>query len=217
METNTLSHYVFVDFENVAKVDLRLIAGRSVQVTLMIGKNQRKLDLELVRQIQQESTKVVLKEVGASGRNALDLTLAYHLGQAVVAAPKSRFHIVSNDQDFDPLVEHLLRHQVWAFRHSTFSAQIFSTHPKKKAVSEPVLVPVEVPILDRFEKLVSRMTQPASARPKTRARLLAHIQTAYGHKIEDSEAGRYVDALVQRGVLVIEETDKIRYLGHEPT
>jgi len=41
-------------------------------------------------------------EVGVSGRNALDLTLSFYLGQAVLRAPKALFCIVSRDKDFEP-------------------------------------------------------------------------------------------------------------------
>src|SRR4051812_27262518 len=75
-------NHVFVDFENVPSVDLSLIRGRPVDVTLLIGEKQRRLDLDLVRQIHEHATQVSLVEVGASGRNALDLVLAWHLGHA---------------------------------------------------------------------------------------------------------------------------------------
>jgi hypothetical protein len=63
---------VFVDFENVHEVDLGLVEGKPVQVTLLIGKNQKKIDLALVQQIRRLAAQVALVEVGASGRNALD-------------------------------------------------------------------------------------------------------------------------------------------------
>eukprot|EP01031_Cornospumella_fuschlensis_P013228 gene13228-biopygen11165 len=70
-------HLVFVDFENVPALDLSAIEGKSARVTLLIGKNQKKLDLDLVRQIHRLAPQVDLVEVGASGHNALDLTLAF--------------------------------------------------------------------------------------------------------------------------------------------
>ena len=99
MPANTLTHYVFVDFENVPEVNLGLIEGKPVQVTLLIGKNQKKLDLALVQQIRRLASQVELIEVGASGHNALDLPLAYYLGQAVQRCPDAHFHIVSKDKD----------------------------------------------------------------------------------------------------------------------
>lgn len=203
---------MFVDFENVPNVDLRLIDGKSVKVTLLIGKNQKKLDLALVQQIQRQGPKVVLIEVGASGHNALDLTLGYYLGQAVLTAPKARFHIVSNDKDFDPLVAHLDGQGIRVFRHGAFSAQIFSRNARKIAppkCAAPVFK--DTPPVDRLAKLIARLTNPASARPKSRVSLLAHVSTAYGNKLSTLELRDVVDQLIERGVLSFDGTDKIKY------
>jgi len=61
--------------------------GKSVHVTLLIGKKQTKLDLALVQQMRRVPDQVELVEVGASGHNALDLTLAYYLGRAAERSP----------------------------------------------------------------------------------------------------------------------------------
>src|SRR5687767_7742057 len=76
------AHHIFVDFENVSFVDLDAIAALPVFVTLLIGKNQTKIDAVLVQQIHAHANKVRLITLGASGRNALDLTLSYYLGRA---------------------------------------------------------------------------------------------------------------------------------------
>lgn len=39
MPTETFTQYVFIDFENVPSLDLGLIEGKSVHVTLLIGKS----------------------------------------------------------------------------------------------------------------------------------------------------------------------------------
>ena len=49
MTTPALTHFVFVDLENVPVIDLGLVEGKPVHVTLMIGKNQKKMDLPLPR------------------------------------------------------------------------------------------------------------------------------------------------------------------------
>ena len=114
-------HHVFVDFENVPSVDLDVVEGRAVHVTLLIGRNQKKLELALVRQIHRLATQVELVEVGASGPNALDLTLAYYLGQAVQRAPDAQFYIVSRDKDFGPMIGHLQSKNIKVDRFGDFS------------------------------------------------------------------------------------------------
>ena len=120
MPDPAFAHFVFVDFENVPDVDLGLVEGKPVHVTLLIGKNQKKLDLTLVRQIHRLASQVELVEVGATGRNALDLTLAFYLGQSVHQRSSAQFHIVSKDQDFDPMIGHLVGRTVKVARCEAF-------------------------------------------------------------------------------------------------
>lgn len=210
MET-AAAHFVFVDFENVPTVDLESIGDKPVMVMLLIGKNQKKLDLALVHQILRHPAKVRLIEVGASGHNALDLTLAYYLGQAALHAPKAQFHVVSKDKDFDPLIAHLRRAHVQVTRHEKFAAlpflpQLVSSHPPKSAVPSKGAAPV-----DKFAKLIARLTNKSAPRPKKRAGLLAHINTAYGNKLSDAEQAAMAEDLITRGVITIDASDKVSY------
>ena len=212
MENTDLTHYVFVDFENVPNVDLRLIEGKSVKVALLIGKNQKKLDLARVQQIQRQAAKVVLIEVGASGHNALDLTLGYYLGQAVLTAPQAQFLIVSNDKDFDPLIAHLLGQGVRVCRQGEFSAQLFAPAPRKALPVKSAAPAVRSsPPADPLAKLVARLQNPASPRPVSRARLFGYVRTAYGNKLTEPAVHGLVDDLVKRGVLAIDGQGKVSY------
>jgi hypothetical protein len=216
--TSEIVHYVFVDFENVPTIDLGVIEGKPVHVTLMIGRNQKKIDLALVHQIKRHASRVELIEVGAAGHNALDLTLAYYLGQAVLGAPQAEFHIVSKDTDFDPLIAHLLAQKIRASRHGMFATLPFLPQPKpvapKKNPAAPknIAQPKEPSVADdKFGKLLARLKNHAGPRPKKRSSLLAHIQTAYGNKLPDEELNSLVDELTQRGILTIDAKDRVGY------
>ena len=206
------SHYVFVDFENVSNVDLRLIEKRSVLVTLLLGQKQKKLNVSLVHQIQRHVEQVRLIEVGASGRNALDLTLCYYLGQAVFSAPKARFHLVSKDHDFDPLIAHLQRDGIRVLRHRAFSKEMFAV--RSKATEQPLhLEPGEPEIVpvDRFAKLVLRLNRPSSARPKSEACLRAHIRTVYGNKLSEAGVIAVVNELIKDRIVAMDDAGKVQY------
>src|SRR5712671_5860251 len=100
-------NHVFVDFENVHKVDLAVIGNKAVSFTLLVGPRQTKLDVSLVEKLFERAVSVQLVRLTSAGRNALDFTLAYYVGRAVAADPTGYFHIVSKDMGFDPLIEHL--------------------------------------------------------------------------------------------------------------
>ena len=187
MPTDTFAHFVFVDFENVPDVDLTLVENRSVHVTLLIGKHQKKLDLALVRQIHRLAGQVELVEVGATGRNALDLTLAFYLGQSVQQRRTAEFHIVSKDQDFDAMKSHLTGSGVKLARCDAFHLLSFLPRPKPVASAKPAGVAAKAsatpkkPAEDRRAKVLARLRNPSSRnRPVTEATLRTYLKTALG-------------------------------------
>lgn len=74
--------HVFVDYENVQALDISVIGGKGVTFTLLLGSQERKLDVELVGQLFAHAASVELVRLAASGNNALDFTLAYYIGRA---------------------------------------------------------------------------------------------------------------------------------------
>jgi hypothetical protein len=223
MTTAAITHFVFVDFENVQQVDLGLVEGKPAHVTLLIGKNQKKIDLALVQQIRRLAAQVDLVEVGASGRNALDLTLAYYLGQAVLRDPSARFCIVSGDKDFDPMIAHLSGQGIKVVRCDSFAALPFlprpsRTTPVKAAIPVKPSAPVKAAASvkagasdDRFERLVARLQNNSGPRPKKKSSLLAHISTYFGNKLTAAEQNEKANELIRRGVLSLDAKGKIAY------
>jgi PIN domain len=209
METDSIAHFVFVDFENVPEVDLDLIGDRPVMVRLLIGKNQKKLDLALVQQIRRHAVRVELTEVGATGHNALDLTLAYYLGQAALQAPHAQFHVVSKDKDFEPLIAHLRAEKVRVFRHDTFAALSFLPQPKITAFPKGANPQKTAAPVDKFEKLIAHFQNTPASRPKKRTKLLAHINTTYGGKLSEAQQNEVAEKLIARGVITIDAAGKV--------
>lgn len=207
MTSASTSHFVFVDFENVPNIDLTSIGEKSVMVTLLIGKTQKKLDLELVQQIHRHAARIQLVEVGASGRNALDLTLAFYLGRAVEQSPDAHFHIVSKDKDFDPLISHLRKNKIHIFRHDTFAALPFLPQPKKNLSIEN---PSE-PVVDKLAKLIVHLQTKTKARPTRRKTLNTHINNFCGNLLSDEELAEIIHELVARDILKIDGRDKVTY------
>lgn len=219
MPSENISHLVFVDFENVPSVDLDAIGGLPVLVTLLIGKNQTKLDTALVMQIQRRPAQVRLIEAGASGRNALDLILAYYLGCAATESAGVELHIVSKDKDFDPLISHLRGRKVAVSRSESFATLPFlrgktapATH-KKPAPAGKKAVAVD-PAARRdatLEKLISRLKNNLGPRPKRKTSLLHHINAAFGNRLTEEEMSAIVGQLIADRVLAIDAEGKVTY------
>lgn len=214
-------HYVFVDFENAPEVDLAAIQGLPVYVTLLIGKTQTKLSTSLVVQIHAQAAQVRLVRFGASGRNALDLTLAYYLGRAVAECGPVEFHIVSKDKDFEPLMAHLRTKQVRVARAESFGALHFLAGrkpvaaPKKtSAAAAKASPPVNDLVGNRIASVVKRLSSPTSAsRPSTEQRLRAHVKTGLGKQYSERAEQDVFMRLQKQGILTIEMDGKITYHG----
>jgi hypothetical protein len=101
---------VFVDLENVQKVDLSRVP-MSTRVVVFYGITQKKLPEELVVQAQPLGARLTWLKISGQGPNALDFHIAFYLGKELTSSPKSVCLILSKDAGFDPLVRHLLRLQ----------------------------------------------------------------------------------------------------------
>ncbi len=200
-------HHVFVDFENVPTIDLSTAASRAVQVTMLLGKSQKKLPVDLVQAMLRNPDRYRLIEMDFAGKNALDLALAYHVGVAAAANPIVTFHIVSRDKDFDPLVAHLRSAQIKIFRHDRFALPAIlgtgRTPPRPKENAEA--------LTDWLTIFATRLRKASAARPKRKATLLSLIDAETQGQLRAGEAGRIVDALCQRGAIEIDEKDRVTY------
>ncbi|HYC70655.1 MAG TPA: PIN domain-containing protein [Opitutaceae bacterium] len=224
-----VSHYTFIDFENVPTVDLSLVEGHPVHVTLLIGARQKKLELALVQLIHRLGDQLELVEVGASGPNALDLTLACYLGRAIERAPDATFSIISRDRDFDPMIGHLRRNGLSIERHadihvrkpvSAHAPARRSSHaapstahraspaaPRSAAAPKP-----ESRSDDRAARITARLQNVSNrSRPTRRRGLLAQIKSSLGKGATEADAAALVRQLESAGVLSIDAQDHVSY------
>lgn len=152
------THFIFVDFENVQDVDLTLAKDKTVHVTLLIGAKQTKVPTKLATQLHSFAAQVAPIEVGGSGRNALDLTLAMYLGREIERHPQASFVIVSRDQDFDPMIAHLRGAGAHVERVSAF-ASVPALAPARKSARPAKAARTPAP------RTPARLAPVAAARP----------------------------------------------------
>lgn len=190
----TRTNYLFIDCENIPTVDLAGIAGKPVQVFLILGKNTTKLPLPLVKQVQQHATIVHLVESGCQGRNALDLVLASKMGETRHADPHGYFHIISKDKDFDALITHYRAGGALAARHDSLAD-----------------VPVLMDKTARLEFVTKQLKAKATGRPATRARLESQIQAWFGKTLTDAELAQTIDGLLEREAIEFTNTNRVTY------
>jgi hypothetical protein len=228
MTTPPFTHFVFVDFENVPKVNLAAVQGKPVHVALLIGKNQKKLETAFSLQMHQYASQITPIEVGASGRNALDITLACYLGQEIQRTPDAEFFIVSKDKDYDPMLSHLKASGMKVSRHDAFAALPFLKPVKKSGSTKPpfqvkveaaanagtpikqAAPPANKKTADAYAKLLDQIRN-GKHRPGTRAKLMHHIHTVYGQKSTEEQQTAVVNRLINDRIVSIDAQDKVTY------
>lgn len=111
-------NYVLIDDENVPKLDLSSIEGRTVHVILLLGPGETKLPVEQMLAMMRHAASTQLIRLEQQGKNALDFVLAFYLGRAVQMHPGAYFHLVSKDTDYDSLIKHLEKQHIRIHKHA---------------------------------------------------------------------------------------------------
>lgn len=202
-------NYVFVDFENGQEIDLPPDRELPMALVLLVGEKQRNLKTDLVEQLLARSAHVQLVRMTVSGRNALDLTLACHLGRVMAVNPSGYFHIISKDKDFDALVSHLKGQGHRIARHDTFAQLPFlrSAMPVSKAPPEPSIAPMR----NKIEEFVASLQRNSANRPKKSKTLHTHLKSHLGGILSDDEVAARLSAITRAHGIVIDGKGAVTY------
>lgn len=196
-------NHVFVDFENVRRIDPEVVGKRSFSLQVFLGPQNKKLDVDVVQSLLEHSQMVKLVRSPKTGKNALDFVLAFELGQAVLTDPKGFFHIISKDEGFDSLVELLRERQVKVRR-----------HPDWESLDAALAVKVEAPkpssngakpeLSEAAKKMLESLRKSPRNRPKQRKTLVSHAVQFAGK-----------DAGVKAQEAVVRELEKAGWLSFD--
>lgn len=181
-------NHVFVDYENVHKIDLSVIGTKSVFFTLLLGARQTKLDVPLVEKLMEHAASVQLVRLTSSGKNALDFALAYYVGRA-------------KDKGFDPLIEHLKSRHLRVMRHADFSTLTFSGPPKS-----PAAVNGDLPI-----RVLEHLRKNNKNRPRRRKTLESHLVAFAGKNGTKAEVDKLIESLCKAGRISFGDKGAVTY------
>lgn len=117
------THYVLVDFENVQPDSLAALAGASFKVKVFVGAAQAKgrISFELSHSMQMLGANAEYVKIARTGKNAVDMHIAYFIGRLIERERDVVIHIISKDGDFDPLLEYLQANGVECRRSKTIA------------------------------------------------------------------------------------------------
>ena len=222
MSPSTCDYHVFVDLENVHEVDSIALGDPTVAFTVLAGPQQRKLRVELVRDLLSHPGSVRLIHVERQGPNALEFALTYYLGQAVISNPTCRFCIVTKDTDYDPLLSHIRSQGVRAHRHASFTTLPFSKGKKSNDAAQTAPGPIRTGssvavyasnISAWSKKAHENLTAHPNGRPNSRAKLLNHIRTVLGSTPTAPELEEVVEWLGKSGIVTVLDNGALAYSG----
>jgi PIN domain len=176
---------LLVDYENVQKVDLQRIPPH-MQVRIFVGASQAKVPMDLVEQAQALGSRLKWVRIDGQGSNALDFHIAFHLGEALAAAPKARFVILSRDKGFDPLIKHLVARGAAVQRVSNQADAMPTAAPAP---------PAQDPRVRRALELLGKVDK--KSRPRKRKTLTTQVASYFRNekKLSPDEVTALVDRL----------------------
>lgn len=201
-------HFIFVDYENVTKVDASIFDAKSVHLTVILGANQTKLDTDVVELFFKYRNRTKLIRLTKTGNNALDFVLAYEVGHKAAANPSSTFHVISKDKGFDGLLTHLKNRGISAKRHDDFSSLAFSTPvptPVSPGTTKPKVVGVTV------STVRAHLKKATLNRPKSKGSLLNFLKSQLGKESTAEDALRIFNSLCQSKSITVGEQNKLTY------
>lgn len=141
----TLTH-ILVDFENTqpAAAEVALVQGADLRLWIFRGPSQKKYDAEFTEALQPLGDRVGFIRCEKSGRNALDMHIAFQLGRLAATAASNgsarpQFVVVSRDTDYEPLLQYLRAQGYSASRVPSIKAALGTS--SGKAAKAPARVP----------------------------------------------------------------------------
>lgn len=194
--------FILIDFENVQPNNLQTLRGREFKVIVFVGATQTKLPTDLACELQTLGSNAQYIRSGGSGRNALDLHIAYHLGRFASAHEGAVFHIISKDTGFDPLIKHLKTQGITCRRWASLGDIPGLKAPSAKATSAMAKVS---PGPDIVTRVVDNLAKRGAAKPRTLKTLQSMVKSLMGSQATGEEVARVVSGLERRGVVKILE------------
>lgn len=184
--------FVYVDYENMN--NLKKCPKIDGKYFFFVGAKQKSIPKSLV--FASNDSDVEWIEIDGTGKNALDFHIAYYLAKNDSEKDISHY-ILSKDSGFDPLVSFINKKHNSKIVKRIISLSDLVGAAQKSTDMMPTKEQKE--ISDKYEKVFNNLKGISkSKRPKTEAKLRAHIQ-AYGKEWPDNDIQNILDELYRKG------------------
>ena len=191
-------NYVLIDYENLQPNEFSLLDREPFKVKVFLGQNQKNVPSKLAAALQPLGKSAEYINITGNGSNALDFHIAYYMGRLAVEEPSTYFHIISKDQGFDPLIEHLRSKKICASRWTAITEIPLIKVLTAKSPSEKVAL-IKVNLKQRGE-----------SKPGTRKTLIGTINSLFQSQLDEKEMEEMIKTLQSEGIIKLEGT-KVSY------
>ena len=183
MKTN----YFLIDYENVQPKSLPVLNGQPVKVIVFLGANQGKVSVEVAKALQSLGNNAEYVQISGNGPNAVDFHIAFTMGEISKSDESARFHIISKDSGFDPLIEYLRTKRIVAQR----SAEIPGVPIRRTKVPE------------KLEAIIRNLSKN-TGRPRKVTTLSNTINALFQKSLDEAEVMSLIKALEKHGHISIQ-------------
>ncbi|WP_372827511.1 PIN domain-containing protein [Polaromonas sp.] len=190
---------ILVDFENVQPDLLPALAIDDVQVHVFVGPHQTRLATNVVIAMQELGARAKYVRVAKQGPDALDMHLAFYLGELSQQFPDAFFHIVAKDRDYDSLLAHLRIRGIYSAKAPDLAAiPLF----KRALAIKPA---------DQLSAAADWLRERVGNRPSTQATLKNNLKkVAFAERLDEAQIDEIFQGLVSQGFISVEK-QKVLY------
>lgn len=191
---------ILVDFENVQPDLLPALAIDDVQVRVFVGPHQTRLATNVVVAMQELGGRAKYVRVSKQGPDALDMHLAFYLGELSQQFPDAFFHVVAKDRDYDSLLEHLKARGIYSAKAPDLAAiPLF----KRALSSKPA---------DQISAAADWLKERLGNRPSTLKTLKNSLKkVAFSERLDEAQIDEVFQGLVNQGLISVDK-QKVLYL-----
>jgi hypothetical protein len=217
-----MTAYILIDFENVQPDKMGHLGDGAFRFKVLVGAKQTRVPYEMTQALQPLGTAVEWVKIAGSGRNALDLHIAYMIGRLSVEEPGSVFHIVSKDTDYDPLIAYLKQNKIVCHRWAAVTDIPHPRHvaakpapaakPRAKPVAKaPVKAAAAAAPTDRVAEIADNLARRTRGLPATVKALASTVKAHFrGVGVTDSDVSAILSELEKRGLVAVKD-GKVSY------
>jgi hypothetical protein len=207
--------HLFLDLENVqpSADELKRVRGAHYRLWILHGPHQKHFTADRVSAWQPLGEQVRFVQSVKAGKNALDLHVAFCIGQASeadrYAGVEGHYIVVSRDKGFDALIGYTESVNIRTGRVDTLAeALVLAKKLAGKSPTKPIArVAANSPSVKRVLEVLH--DHPKN-RPATEKRLRNHLASSLALEGSDPEVGRVLAELRRLKVISLDGT-KVRY------